>query len=94
MPRSLRERLRVAPGQPVDLAERARWADYQEAYRIALERCSVPEAPWYVVPSDRKWYRNWAIGTLLRETRTELDPTYPAPDLDVEALRKRLAPPN
>jgi PPK2 family polyphosphate:nucleotide phosphotransferase len=77
-----------------DLAERARWADYQEAYRIALERCSIPEAPWYVIPSDRKWYRNWAIGTLLRDTLTELDPRYPAPDLDVRALKKRLAPPN
>ncbi|HEY6745468.1 MAG TPA: PPK2 family polyphosphate kinase, partial [Mycobacteriales bacterium] len=50
---------------PGDLAERARWADYQEAYRIALERCSTDAAPWYAIPADRKWYRNWAIGRLL-----------------------------
>ncbi len=77
-----------------DLAERARWTDYQEAYRTALERCSSPEAPWYAVPADRKWYRNWAVGTLLLETLRELDPRYPTPELDVRALKKRLAPPN
>lgn len=77
-----------------DLAERARWADYQEAYRIALERCSPDEAPWYVIPSDRKWYRNWAIGTLLTETLRDLDPRFPRPDLDVKRLKKALAPPN
>lgn len=77
-----------------DLAERARWADYQEAYRIALERCSTDAAPWYAVPADRKWYRNWAIGRLLTETLTELDPQYPQPKLDVKRLTKALAPPN
>jgi PPK2 family polyphosphate:nucleotide phosphotransferase len=77
-----------------DLAERRRWADYQEAYRIALERCSTPSAPWYAVPADRKWYRNWAIGRLLLETVRELDPRFPRPDLDVTALTKALAPPN
>jgi PPK2 family polyphosphate:nucleotide phosphotransferase len=77
-----------------DVAERKRWADYQEAYRIALERCSTPRAPWYAVPADRKWYRNWAIGRLLLETVRELDPRFPRPDLDVEALTKALAPPN
>jgi PPK2 family polyphosphate:nucleotide phosphotransferase len=77
-----------------DVAERRRWADYQEAYRIALERCSTPRAPWYAVPADRKWYRNWAIGRLLLETVRELDPQFPRPDLDVKALTKALAPPN
>jgi PPK2 family polyphosphate:nucleotide phosphotransferase len=77
-----------------DLAERKRWADYQEAYRIALERCSTDAAPWYAVPADRKWYRNWAIGRLLLETVRELDPQFPRPNLDVKALTKALAPPN
>jgi PPK2 family polyphosphate:nucleotide phosphotransferase len=79
---------------PGDLAERARWADYQEAYRIALERCSTADAPWYAVPADRKWYRNWAVGRLLLETVRDLDPQYPQPDLDVPALTKALTPPN
>jgi polyphosphate kinase 2 (PPK2 family) len=77
-----------------DLAERQRWADYQEAYRIALERCSTPQAPWYAVPADRKWYRNWAVGRLLLETVREVDPRLPQPDLDVETLTRALAPPN
>jgi PPK2 family polyphosphate:nucleotide phosphotransferase len=79
---------------PGDLAERARWAEYQEAYRIALERCSTDAAPWYAVPADRKWYRNWAVGRLLLETVRDLDPHYPQPALDVPALTKALAPPN
>jgi PPK2 family polyphosphate:nucleotide phosphotransferase len=79
---------------PGDLAERARWAQYQEAYRIALERCSTEAAPWYAVPADRKWYRNWAVGRLLLETVRDLDPRYPQLDLDVPALTKALAPPN
>ena len=79
---------------PGDLDARARWPDYQLAYADALRHTDTGAAPWYVVPADRKWYRNWAIGTLLLETLTELDPRYPSPDLDVKALRKRLAPPN
>jgi PPK2 family polyphosphate:nucleotide phosphotransferase len=75
---------------PADLDERALWPRYEEAYEIALARCSTVAAPWYVVPADRKWYRNWAVGQLVLETLRELDPQYPVPDLDVAALRARL----
>ena len=75
---------------PGDLDERQRWPDYQGAYDLALERCSTEHAPWYVVPADHKWYRNWAVGRLLLETLRELDPQYPRPDLDVEELERRL----
>lgn len=77
-----------------DLAERARWADYTAAFEDMLESCNTEHAPWYVVPSDSKKYRNWAVGELLRETLEHLSPHYPQPDLDVEGLRERLAPPN
>lgn len=74
-----------------DLAERARWDDYAQAYQDALANCHTDDAPWYVVPADRKWYRNWAIQQLLLETLRELDPQYPArEDLDVPALEKQL----
>jgi polyphosphate kinase 2 (PPK2 family) len=74
-----------------DIAERALWDDYMAAYQDALERCNTDVAPWYVVPADRKWYRNWAIEQLLLETLRELDPQYPArEDLDVPALEKQL----
>ncbi|GAA3343862.1 polyphosphate--nucleotide phosphotransferase [Amorphoplanes nipponensis] len=75
---------------PGDLAERARWDDYQQAYEDALNRCSTDAAPWYVVPADRKWYRNWAVATLLRDTFADLDPQYPEPDFDVAAERAKL----
>jgi PPK2 family polyphosphate:nucleotide phosphotransferase len=77
-----------------DIQERAHWVDYMQAYELALQRCNTAAAPWYVVPSDDKDYRNWAVGELLRETLEELDPQYPRPDLDVARLRERLAPPN
>jgi len=76
---------------PGDVDERRRWVDYQHAYELALERCTTEQTPWYVVPSDRKWYRNWAIGQLLLETLTELDPRYPPVDFDVAEQRRRLA---
>ncbi|WP_121831278.1 PPK2 family polyphosphate kinase [Streptomyces sp. S1] len=73
-----------------DIEERALWPDYQKAYELALERCGTDAAPWYVVPADRKWYRNWAISKLLLEHLEALDPTYPPGDFDVEESRKRL----
>ncbi|MFE3739488.1 PPK2 family polyphosphate kinase [Streptomyces sp. NPDC059134] len=76
--------------QPSDIADRALWPAYQEAYELALRRCSTRAAPWYVVPSDRKWYRNWAISTLLLEHLDALAPVYPAGDFDVAESRARL----
>ncbi|HEV2782205.1 MAG TPA: PPK2 family polyphosphate kinase [Actinophytocola sp.] len=75
---------------PADLDARARWSDYQAAYADALTRCSTPDAPWYVVPADRKWYRNWAVGHLLLETLKDLDPQPPAATFDVKAELARL----
>jgi PPK2 family polyphosphate:nucleotide phosphotransferase len=75
---------------PGDLAERARWAEYRAAYEVALERNNTERAPWYVVPGDKKWYRNLAVGNLLLETLRTLDPKWPAADFDVEAEKKRL----
>jgi PPK2 family polyphosphate:nucleotide phosphotransferase len=75
---------------PADLDERALWPDYQRAYQTVLERTSTATNPWCVVPADRKWYRNWAVGRLLLETLTELDPRLPRPGFDVDAERDRL----
>ncbi|MFF3841443.1 PPK2 family polyphosphate kinase [Streptomyces sp. NPDC001930] len=73
-----------------DIEERGMWPAYQEAYEIALERCTTDEAPWYLVPADRKWYRNWAISRLLLEHLEALDPKYPPGDFDVAESRRRL----
>jgi PPK2 family polyphosphate:nucleotide phosphotransferase len=75
---------------PGDLEERALWPAYQEAYETVLERCSTEAAPWYVVPADHKWYRNWAISRLLLEHLEELGPKWPRTGLDVADYRRRL----
>lgn len=76
---------------PGDVDERQLWPDYMDAYHAAIEHCNTPDAPWYVIPSDRKWYRNWAVTTILLETLKELNPEWPAADFDVEKEKKRLA---
>lgn len=76
---------------PGDVDERALWDDYQRAYDLVLERCSTEPAPWYVVPSGRKWYRNWAVATLLLEHLRALGLTWPSADFDVDAEKARVA---
>ncbi|RYJ04017.1 MAG: polyphosphate kinase 2 family protein [Actinomycetales bacterium] len=76
---------------PGDLDEREVWAQYQEAYQVVLERTSTDAAPWFVVPSGRKWYRNWAVATLLLEHLRALDLEWPAPEYDIDEQKARLA---
>lgn len=76
--------------KPGDVDERRLWRDYTKAYEIALERCNTDSAPWYVVPSDHKWYRNWAVGNLLLEALQGMRLEWPEPDYDVDEQRARL----
>lgn len=73
-----------------DISERRYWDDYQKAYGAALGRCSTKIAPWYIVPSNRKWYRNWAVTQILIEEMEAMKSDYPNPGLDVRALKKHL----
>jgi PPK2 family polyphosphate:nucleotide phosphotransferase len=75
---------------PGDLEERARWADYRTAYESTLERNNTEAAPWHVIPADKKWYRNLAVGSLLLETLRRLDPQWPKADFDVKVEKQRL----
>ncbi|MGH3734519.1 MAG: PPK2 family polyphosphate kinase [Micromonosporaceae bacterium] len=75
---------------PGDIDERARWDDYMAAYTDVLRRCSTEHAGWYVVPADRKWYRNWAVAHLLLETFADMGLHYPEVTFDVAAERKRV----
>ncbi|HET9008376.1 MAG TPA: PPK2 family polyphosphate kinase [Actinomycetes bacterium] len=75
---------------PRDVDERAFWGDYQEAYAAALERCNSDAAPWYRVPADRKWYRNWAVASLLVEQLEDMKLTWPKADFGVEEQQARL----
>lgn len=75
---------------PGDLDEREYWDDYQEAYQVALTRCSTQGAPWFVVPADRKWYARLAVQQLVLEHLRALDLQWPEADFDVEANTERL----
>jgi PPK2 family polyphosphate:nucleotide phosphotransferase len=75
---------------PGDLNARAKWDAYQAAYATVLERTDTEHAPWHVIPSDRKWFRNLAVGQLLLETLRGMDPQWPAADFDVDAEREAL----
>ena len=74
-----------------DLHERTFWDEYQSAYQDALSRCSTDTAPWYVVPGDRKWYRDWVLANLLVDALRDMNPTYPPPDFDVAEQRRLVA---
>ena len=69
-----------------DLDERKRWNEYIEAFEEALSRCSTEVAPWYVVPANRKWFRNLAVADILADTLESLDPKYPEPTEDLSGV--------
>jgi len=75
---------------PGDIDTRARWDATREAYEEALGRCNTEAAPWFVVPADRKWYRNWAIMNVLVEHLDAMALSWPPADFDVEEQRRRL----
>jgi PPK2 family polyphosphate:nucleotide phosphotransferase len=70
-----------------DLATRERWDEYMAAFEEALAACTTPHAPWYVVPANRKWYRNYAVSQLLRETLEALPLEWPQPRFDPARVR-------
>jgi PPK2 family polyphosphate:nucleotide phosphotransferase len=76
-----------------DIDTRRLWDEYQRAYGQIVARTSTDDAPWYAIPADHKWYRNWAIANLLVSELRRMDLDYPEPDLHIEALRKGLEPP-
>ncbi len=58
-----------------------------EAYEDALTKCSTKRAPWYVIPSDHKWFRNYAIGAIVNDTLKQMKLEYPATKLDLSKIR-------
>lgn len=70
-----------------DFNERRFWNDYTAAYEDALTKCSTDAAPWYVIPSNKKWFRNLAVSHIIAETLEEMDPKLPKPSIDVKKLK-------
>ncbi|MGI8756992.1 MAG: polyphosphate kinase 2 family protein [Acidimicrobiales bacterium] len=69
-----------------DLDVREKWDDYQKAFADAIGETSTGAAPWYVVPADRKWYRDWAVLQILVGTLRDLDPQYPPEEEGLDAI--------
>jgi PPK2 family polyphosphate:nucleotide phosphotransferase len=74
---------------PADFKERDYWDDYQQAYEDALIRCSTAWAPWYVVPADKKWFRNLAVAEIMLETLEAMKMKFPKPSFDPTKLKLR-----
>ncbi len=69
-----------------DLPERARWGSYRTAFADAIAATSTKVAPWHVIPADHKWYRDWAVTTVLHQVLTALDPQFPPAAPGIEGL--------
>ena len=69
-----------------DVAERKLWNNYQRAYEKAISECSTPWAPWYVIPSDHKWYRNYAISRIILATLKGMKLSYPKPEQHLDEI--------
>jgi len=74
---------------PSDFEERKYWNDYQQAYEDALNRCSTKWAPWFIIPADKKWYRNLAVSQIMVETLESMRMKFPKPTFDPSKLRLR-----
>ena len=93
-----KERLRARLDDPTkhwkfnagDLDERAFWPAYRAAYEIALERTNTEHAPWHVIPADKKWFRDLAVGGLLLDALRGMELSWPKADFDVDEQRRRL----
>ncbi|HTP43213.1 MAG TPA: polyphosphate kinase 2 family protein [Candidatus Acidoferrum sp.] len=70
-----------------DFKERKFWDDYTAAYEDTLYRCSTPEAPWFVIPANKKWFRNLAVSHIITETLQSLKMKFPAPTVDVKKIK-------
>ncbi len=69
-----------------DIRERAYWDDYMQAYETVLQKCSTDWAPWYIIPANKKWYRNLVITERIVETLENLDMKFPEPNSDISNL--------
>ncbi len=70
-----------------DFAERKFWDKYMKAYEDVLEKCSTPWAPWYVIPSDKKWYRNLIVAKIITKTMEEMKLQFPKSKMGIDKIQ-------
>lgn len=71
-----------------DYKEREKWDDYIKAFEAALSRCSTRCAPWYVIPSNHKWFRNLAVSQIIADALEDMRLELPKPTVDIEEIRQ------
>jgi polyphosphate kinase 2 (PPK2 family) len=72
---------------PDDLKEREHWDEYIQAYEAMLHLCSTEYAPWYVIPANRKWFRNYAVAQIVRDELEVMGLQYPKSTADLSAIK-------
>jgi len=72
-----------------DFTERQHWNKYEKAYEEAVNKCSTDYAPWYVIPSNHKWFRNLAVSQIIVESLASLDMKLPPPTVDIQVIQKK-----
>ncbi|HWC96109.1 MAG TPA: polyphosphate kinase 2 family protein [Candidatus Sulfopaludibacter sp.] len=72
---------------PADVKERQYWDQYIDAFEEMLRRCSTTKAPWYVIPSNKKWFRNLAVSEILIHELESMDLKYPKPETDLSGIK-------
>jgi PPK2 family polyphosphate:nucleotide phosphotransferase len=72
--------------RPEDLDARKQWDDYQVAFADAVTRTATEHAPWYVIPADKKWYRNWAVASIMVATLEAMGLRWPEADTDLSGI--------
>ena len=72
-----------------DYTEREFWEKYMEAYEEAISKCSTAHAPWYIIPSNHKWFRNLAVSQIIVEKLESLNMKFPAPTANLEEIRRK-----
>ena len=70
-----------------DVKERGYWDDYMKAYEDAVNKCSTNYAPWYVVPSNKKWYRNLVVARTIADTLDAMNPQFPPAEEGIEGMK-------
>jgi PPK2 family polyphosphate:nucleotide phosphotransferase len=71
-----------------DYSERNRWDEYAAAFEDALSNCSKKHAPWYVIPSNHKWFRNLAVSQIIADTMEDMNLKLPKPTVDLTEIRR------
>ena len=72
---------------PADFKERRFWGDYVKAYETALSRCNSSSTPWFIIPSNKKWFRNLAVSQIIVETLERMNPKFPKPSFDLSKIK-------